>query len=82
MGKWKAIRGGAPRRKKGAKGKQPKPARPTLRLYDLSEDIGEANDLAARHPDVAAKMAKILDEAYTDPRAQREPQRAGGKRHR
>jgi len=82
MGKWKAIRGGAPRRKKGAKGKQPKAARPTLRLYDLSEDIGEANDLAAQHADVAAKMAKILDEAYTEPRAQREPPRAGGKRHR
>ena len=68
MGKWKAIRAG----KTGSK----------VRLYDLSTDLGEATDLADKHPDIARQMDKILDAAYTEPRPQREPGRAKAKRPR
>ena len=36
-----------------------------LELYDLSADIGEENNIADAHPDVVAKMEKILDTART-----------------
>ncbi len=73
MGKWKAIQ------KSGGK----KPQAASLQLYDLSNDIAEANNLAADHPDVAKRMAAILQEAYAPPRPQREPpKKAAGKRHR
>jgi len=49
MGKWKAIQ---------------QPIHTPVRLYDLSEDVAEKNDLAAEHPDVLAKMKKIMDKAY------------------
>ncbi|MGB2823055.1 MAG: sulfatase/phosphatase domain-containing protein, partial [Phycisphaerae bacterium] len=69
-GNWKAILPGG----RGGKGK--------LRLYDLSKDIAESNDLAAAHPDVAARMEAIIQKAWTDPRPQKEPPRAKGQRHR
>jgi arylsulfatase A-like enzyme len=50
QGDWKAVRN--------------RPAAP-LELYDLSQDIGEAHDLAARHPDVVAQLAATLDQART-----------------
>jgi len=53
-----------------------------LELYDLSADIGEKTDLAARHPQIAAKMQAIMARAYTEPRPQGEPKRIGGRRHR
>lgn len=31
-------------------------------LYDLTEDLGEAKDLAGEKPDVVAKMNKTLEE--------------------
>ena len=68
MGKWKAIRKG----KTGAK----------VELYDLTKDIGEKNNLAEQHPDIARKMGRILDEAYAEPRPQREPKRQRGKRRK
>ena len=36
-----------------------------IELYDLSKDIGETKDVAAAHPDVVARIAAIIDEAYT-----------------
>lgn len=36
-----------------------------LELYDLSQDIGEAYNVAADHPEVVAQMQTILDEART-----------------
>jgi arylsulfatase A-like enzyme len=36
-----------------------------VELYDLSEDLGERNDLAARRPDIAARMIRLIDEART-----------------
>lgn len=34
----------------------------TLALYDLSEDLGEENNIAAKHPDVADRIRKIIAE--------------------
>jgi arylsulfatase A-like enzyme len=39
------------------------PAEP-IALYDLANDIGEANNVAAAHPDVVARIAEILAEAH------------------
>ncbi len=49
LGKWKGIRR--------------RPAN-TMELYDLSKDLDESDDVAARHPDVVAEMAKAMDEAF------------------
>ena len=65
MGQWKGVRKG----KKGAK----------VELYDLAKDLGETNDLAAKHPDLAARLSKFMDEAHVDPRPQREPKRRSRK---
>ena len=35
-------------------------------LYDLKTDIGEKTDVAAGHPDIAAKLAQIMASARTD----------------
>ena len=39
-----------------------------LELYDLSKDIGEANNIAADYPDIVAKMRAIMRDAHADPR--------------
>ncbi|MDO6802063.1 arylsulfatase [Wenyingzhuangia sp. 1_MG-2023] len=36
-----------------------------LELYDLSNDIGEQNNIASEHPDIVSKMQAILDSART-----------------
>lgn len=51
MGDWKAIR-----TRLGA----------ALELYDLGKDLAETTDVAARHPDVAARMETILKTARTE----------------
>jgi arylsulfatase A-like enzyme len=47
-GDWKALR-------KGLNG--------PIRLYNLADDLAETTDLAAKHPDVVAKIRNYLDEA-------------------
>lgn len=47
---WKAIR-------------MPWQTGPT-QLYDLSQDIGEATDLAAAHPEVVKRLEAMMDEAH------------------
>ncbi len=37
-----------------------------IELYDLATDLGEANDIAAAHPDRVAAMAKIMTAAHQD----------------
>lgn len=51
MGDWKAYR--------------PAPDKP-LELYNLAEDIGEKTDLAAKLPERAAEMARLMAENRTD----------------
>lgn len=50
MGNWKAVRN--------------KPRAP-LELYDLAADLSEKNDVAKEHPDIVARMEKILARART-----------------
>jgi arylsulfatase A-like enzyme len=65
MGKWKLVRL-----------KQDVP----FELYDLSKDIGEKNDLAARYPEIVKKMAMIAKQQHREPVPQTEPPAPGGKR--
>jgi arylsulfatase A-like enzyme len=51
MGDWKGVRHGR---------KEP------VELYSLKDDIGEKNNIAARHPDIAAKLAGLMDSARTE----------------
>ena len=51
MGKWKAV--------------WLSPSRPA-ELYDLESDLGEADDVADRHPDVVAQLERIRRTAHRD----------------
>lgn len=42
-----------------------------LELYDLSKDIGEANNVAADNPETARQMLGFLTEAWAQPRRQK-----------
>jgi arylsulfatase A len=54
MGDWKAIRFNA-----GIDAEAP------IQLYNLAEDLGETNDIAAEHPAVAMRMAEIMSTEHT-----------------
>jgi len=54
-GTWHAVR---TRSRRGRKGK--------WELYDLATDLAETTDLAAKHPDVLARLVRYADEAHTD----------------
>lgn len=64
MEKWKAYRKA--------------PASP-MELYDLSADVGEKNNIAAKYPDVTRRMEEIMKEARVDMRPQPEPAHPNGK---
>ena len=51
MGDWKAI--------------QPGPSEP-LELYNLKTDLGEKENVAAKHPDIIAKVEDYLKTARTE----------------
>jgi len=53
MGDWKAVRPG------GEDGR--------LELYDLKSDIGEKHDLARQHPEITARIRKIMELSHGDP---------------
>lgn len=55
MGKWKGVKYGV----------FEDPETP-LELYDLSQDIGETNNVADQHPDVVAEIERIMGEARED----------------
>ena len=55
-GRWKALRRGL-RREPDA----------SLELYDLQADVGEQRDVAAEHPELAARLGALLIEARTEP---------------
>lgn len=44
-----------------------------LELYDLRSDPGETHDLSRRQPAVAARLARLLDEAHTPSRIWKAP---------
>ena len=50
QGKWKAVR--------------PQWSAP-IELYDLTEDLGEENDLSQRHPDIVRRMSELMEKAHT-----------------
>ncbi len=50
MGKWKAVQ---------------QPIHSPIQLFNLDQDLGEKNDVAAKHPDVVARMKKLMDDADT-----------------
>jgi len=43
------------------------------RLYNLETDIGEENDVSAEHPEVVARLMKLLDEITSDIRQNKRP---------
>ncbi len=43
-----------------------------VKLYDLSTDIGEKNDLAEQHPDIARQIGDFMAEARVAPRSQQD----------
>jgi uncharacterized sulfatase len=49
QGKWKAVQ---------------QPYHSPVRLYDLSQDVGEERDLAAEHPRVVAELTAAMQAAY------------------
>ena len=63
-GNWK-LTVSYPRKKKGKAPKNQKPAspaKPNLKLYDLSNDIMEANNIVADHPERTAAMLAIVQQ--------------------
>jgi len=59
VGNWKAVRQKMLPRKKDA------PPQMDIHLYDLATDISETNDVAAQHPDVVARMERLMREQHT-----------------
>jgi arylsulfatase A-like enzyme len=49
-----------------------------IRLYDLSQDIGESQDLAAKHPELVALAAERMRAAYAPSERWRFPSRKAG----
>jgi arylsulfatase A-like enzyme len=49
-------------------GKEAKDA-PRIQLYDLSDDIGEQNNVEAQHPDIVARLTKLLQKYVADGRS-------------
>jgi arylsulfatase A-like enzyme len=47
-------------------GKQADKTPPGLRLYDLDADIGERTDVAAKHPEVVAKLKALADKTAAE----------------
>ena len=33
-----------------------------LQLFDLENDLGETNNIAPKHPDIAKELSRILDQ--------------------
>jgi arylsulfatase A len=42
---------------------------PGVQLYDLSNDIGEKKNVEAQHPDVVARLTKLLEQQIADGRS-------------
>lgn len=64
QGPWKFIEG-VPARKGPGGGIVDKTAENKRQLYNLAEDPGEQHDLIEKHPDIAARLARLLQEQRT-----------------
>ena len=53
-GNWKLVK------YRGKKSKTEKTTKGEWRLYDLKSDIGEQNDVSAKHPDVVTEIRKLV----------------------
>lgn len=42
---------------------------PSVQLFDLGQDIGEQNNLQDKHPDVVARLTKLLEKYVADGRS-------------
>ncbi len=51
-----------------------------LELYNLTDDIGESNDIAAQHPDIVARLAKHLGDQLREWNSPMPTVRATGKK--
>ena len=49
-------------------GQEP-PDAPRIQLFDLSDDIGEKNNVQAQHPDIVARLIKMLEQEVADGRS-------------
>jgi arylsulfatase A-like enzyme len=58
VGDWKLLR-------RHLLGTAKNPAKPTLELYNLATDPAEKDDVAASHPDIVAKLEKIMAEQHS-----------------
>ena len=61
--KWKLF---VKRRKRGGKAGVALPTERQPELYDLSTDLGESVNVADRHPEVVAKLIKMIEAARSD----------------
>ncbi len=61
VGDWKAVRQNLLPKTKGKK----TPPNMRTELYNLKDDIAETKDVAVQHPDIVAKMEKIMREQHT-----------------
>lgn len=60
---WQAVRMGD---WKGVPKNLQKESSPTpIELYNLADDIGEKKNVAAQHPDLVTKIAKIMADSHT-----------------
>ena len=50
-----------------------------VKLFDLSKDIGEKNNIAADHPEIVKKISKIMSDSWVDPRSQKDDGKYTGK---
>ena len=64
MGRWKGVR-------------QPM-LTGKLEVYDLQTDVSETRDVSGRHPKVAARLARLMDEAHTPSAVWRAPAEGPG----
>lgn len=60
IGDWKGVR-----HPLNPKGKNAPPKKLAVELYDLKTDPAETKDVAAAHPDIVARMEKIMREQHT-----------------
>jgi len=64
QGRWKLLNDSNPRQEPGP---------PNFELYDLDNDIGEANDVADEHPEIVARLKQVYDAWFDDVCSTRNP---------